>query len=460
MATVEERGNSTRVNWRLGGTRDGARQSCTFQGTPTARRKLANAAKAVVESRRHNMTRTECYAAVLGQEPVDADSIVPTVKMWVATYLELREKARDIQPDTLDRYKQILETRVVPRLGHLRLTDITEDDIRDWIAWMSSLRATKGSKNRVATGRLLSAQTVRRAHSVLHTCLGAAVPRWIPRNPAARPAGARKHSTGLPKIAPFDGIFLTPAESNMVLEHCDEDIHDLVYTDLHTGIRLGEIVALQVQHVVRQRKGMVVRVRRALKDDGSIGAPKSAKSIRDLPVSNAVGRMLLKRIAGKRPTDLVFPSPRGKVWDENNLRERHWLPAVAAAQRCAEHPPPEPPKPTRGPRRRLRNDEVSTCRCETRLTCRPRLHDLRHTHASLLIHAGWTPKKIQHRLGHASFVVTMNIYGHLWDLGDEQELEALERMLAPEAPSPHRGRSGSVARRGRRVAVRRLLSRR
>jgi integrase len=130
----------------------------------------------------------------------------------------------------------------------------------------------------------------------------------------------------------------------------------------------------------------------------------------------------------------VFPSPRGKVWDENNLRERHWLPAIAAAQRCVEHPPPEPPKPARGPRRKLRNDEVSTCRCETRLTCRPRLHDLRHTHASMLIHSGWTPKKIQGRMGHASYLVTMNIYGHLWDLGDEQELDALERMLAPETP--------------------------
>jgi integrase len=421
---------------------------------------LANAAKAIVESRQHNMTRTECYAAVLGQEPVSADSIVPTVKMWVAQYIEQREKVRDVQPDTIDRYRQILETRVVPRLGHLRLDAITEDDISDWVAWMSSRRATKGSKNRVATDRQLAAQTVRRAHSILHTCLGAAVPKWIPRNPAALPAGARKHNSGLPKVAVFEGQFLTPAETRMVLRHCDQAIHDLVYLDLHTGLRLGEIVALQAKHIVRGRNGVVVKVRRALKDDGSIGPPKSAKSMRDLPVSNAVGRLLLKRVAGLRPADLVFPSPRGKVWDENNLRERHWLPAIAAAQRCPKHPPPDPPKPARGPRRKLRNDEVSTCRCETRLMCRPRLHDLRHTHASMLIHSGWTPKKIQGRMGHASYLVTMNIYGHLWDLGDEHELDALERMLSPETPSPLRGRTGSAARRGRRVAVRRLLSRR
>jgi integrase len=423
-----------------------------------ARAKLANAAKAVIESRNHNMTRAECYAAVLGQEPVATDSIVPTVKMWVGQYLEMRARARDVQPDTIERYRQILQTRVVPRLGHLRLDEITEDDIKDWVAWMSSRRVTKGSRNRVATDRLLAGQTVRRAHSILHTCLGAAVPRWIPRNPAARPAGARKHTAGLPKVEAFEGMFLTPAEVRMVLDRCGEAIRDLVYTDLRTGMRLGEIVALQAKHVARGPNGVVVKVRRALKDDGSIGPPKSAKSIRDLPVSNTVGRMLLGRVAGRRPTDLVFPSPRGKVWDENNLRERHWLPAVAAAQRCVEHPPAEPPKPRRGPRRKLRNDEVSTCPCETRLTRRPRLHDLRHTHASMLIHAGFTPKKVQGRMGHASYLVTMNIYGHLWDLGDEGELDAVERLLSGDVSSPHRGRAGSAERRVRRVAVRRRVS--
>jgi integrase len=460
MATVEERGNSTRVNWRLGGARDGARQSCTFQGSPLARRKLAEAAKAVVESRQHNMTRSECYAAVLGQESTTSDSVVPTVKMWIDQYIAAREQSRDVQPDTVERYRQVLKTRVAPRLGHLRLDALTEDDIKQWVAWMSSLRATKGSKNRVATDRLVSGQTVRRAHSILHTCLGAAVPRWIPRNPAARPQGARKHTAGLPKVEAFDGEFLTPAESRLVLHHCGPAIRDLVYLDLHTGLRLGEIVALQAKHIVRGRKGMIVKVRRALKDDGSIGAPKSAKSIRDLTVSAAVGRVLLKRVAGKRPADLVFPSPRGMVWDENNLRERHWLPAVAAAQRCAEHPPPEPPKPKRGPRRKLRNHEVSTCRCETRLRCRPRLHDLRHTHASMLIHAGWTPKKVQGRMGHTSFLVTMNIYGHLWDLGDEAELEALDRLLSLGAVNPARGAAGSAHRRGRADVVRRRVSRR
>ncbi len=76
MATLEHRGESIRVNWRLGGGRSGARQSVTFTGSPKARMEWAVAAKKLVEANSHNMTRAECYTAVLGQEPTNSD--IPT----------------------------------------------------------------------------------------------------------------------------------------------------------------------------------------------------------------------------------------------------------------------------------------------------------------------------------------------------------------------------------------------
>jgi integrase len=42
-----------------------------------------------------------------------------------------------------------------------------------------------------------------------------------------------------------------------------------------------------------------------------------------------------------------------------------------------------------------------------------RLHDLRHTHASLLLAAGTLVKVVSERLGHASVVITMEIYAHV-----------------------------------------------
>ena len=41
------------------------------------------------------------------------------------------------------------------------------------------------------------------------------------------------------------------------------------------------------------------------------------------------------------------------------------------------------------------------------------LHDLRHTHASLLIRAGVPMKVVQERLGHASILTTMDLYAHM-----------------------------------------------
>ena len=56
----------------------------------------------------------------------------------------------------------------------------------------------------------------------------------------------------------------------------------------------------------------------------------------------------------------------------------------------------------------------------------PRFHDLRDTHVALLIAAGVLVKAIQERLGHASIVMTMDRYGHLLEVVDEQVLAALD----------------------------------
>lgn len=424
--------------------------------------RFAEAAAALVKSRNYAITRTEVYDAILGKD--DVDPSVPTFKDWVTTWLDDRARMRDIQPDVIKSYRRILTSRAVPFLGHLRLTEIDPDQIRNWVAWISSSRITIGSKNRRDGDRLVSTTTIRRTHAILHACLGAAVPKWLTVNPAARPAGSSKHTSGLPKKTTFEGMFLRADEINLILDQCDQPIREMAEVAVRSGMRLGELIALEAQYVVFDRDGAAtILVRKALKNDGTVGEPKSAMSRRPITVDEPTSRLLARRVEGKKPAALVFPSPRGGMWDEGNLRDRYWYRAVAAAMRCVEHPPPSPPKPTRGPTRQLRVDEVSTCSCPTRLHRRPRFHDLRHTHASLLIKDRWHAKKIQLRLGHATYQTTMNIYGHLYDTGDRAELAGIDALLAPEmapirVPLPRR--TGSVPRRVRHAAARRLLVRR
>ncbi|MEU3452091.1 tyrosine-type recombinase/integrase [Micromonospora sp. NPDC006766] len=447
MASIEERAKSVRVCWRLGGTRDGARQSAAFTGPPTAARVLAEKAKKLVVAYERRITREEVLRLVLGDDaPKSGDiTLAEWVKMWEADRRPINPDAPgldDIQADTLDGYMQVLRLRVLPYIGHKYLSEITEDVLRVWIKQLKGSRVGRTKKNRA--GRPISASTVRRAHGVLHMVLGAAVPRFIPVNPAARPAGTKKNRVGLPKPVPFEGMFLTPSEVDQIHASCDSLIRDIWYVLVNTGLRLGELLVLRVQDVTVEGDEPEIRVRRALKKGGRIGLPKSAKSIRPVSTSTDVAKVLAARCKGKRPRDLIFPCPGKKktkgaepTWAENNLNRRHWQPAVAAAMRCDEHPPPLPPKPKRGPRRKLRPDEVSTCGCPGLLRRRPRLHDGRHTHASELIHAGWQLHEVQNRLGHASPLTTLTIYGHAWEgrgyTARLDELGARRAMVEDEA---------------------------
>ncbi|MHC5216818.1 site-specific integrase [Enterococcus sp. LJL128] len=57
------------------------------------------------------------------------------------------------------------------------------------------------------------------------------------------------------------------------------------------------------------------------------------------------------------------------------------------------------------------------------------LHDLRHSHASLLIHIGESPKMVQKRLGHATIEMTLGTYSHLYPSEDVEVVSRLEKFI-------------------------------
>jgi integrase len=66
---------------------------------------------------------------------------------------------------------------------------------------------------------------------------------------------------------------------------------------------------------------------------------------------------------------------------------------------------------------RLSNWRAATfapARRRAALSDRFRIHDLRHTAASLMIQAGYPPKMLQEIMGHASITTTLDLYGHLY----------------------------------------------
>jgi integrase len=186
-----------------------------------------------------------------------------------------------------------------------------------------------------------------------------------------------------------------------------------------TGVRAGEVAALQVKNLDPLRRK--VRIERSLADvnvefsgTGSrtvFGTPKSGKP-REFTVSPFLMDMLTEQIAGKSPEDLVFTGSQGGPIRWGNFRGRHFRPAIT---RLTTETPNEP---ARWPK------ELSSLR----------IHDLRHTCASLLIDAGVHAKAISDQLGHSSINVTMDIYGHM--LNPDTVANAMESTFTASREAP------------------------
>ncbi|NEM92197.1 tyrosine-type recombinase/integrase [Galbitalea soli] len=106
---------------------------------------------------------------------------------------------------------------------------------------------------------------------------------------------------------------------------------------------------------------------------------------RSVPLPAFLADAITARLEGKRPDDLVFPSPKGDVLRNGNIRRRHFNAAVKTlCDRNSWLPKITPPS-------------------------------LRHTAASLAISAGATILAVQRILGHASAAMTPDVYSDLFD---------------------------------------------
>ncbi|ATL31245.1 tyrosine-type recombinase/integrase [Streptomyces formicae] len=137
-----------------------------------------------------------------------------------------------------------------------------------------------------------------------------------------------------------------------------------------------------------------------------MGAPKTKRSRRTVVVTEAFWQKLKRRARGKAQDDLLFTGPEGNRWDPGTFRRLRWMPAIELAIE------------------------------KFGLAKRPRLHDVRHSHASWLIAAKVPLPAIQRCLGHESITTTVDRYGHLLDALDDEVITAIEWAMNPNAPLP------------------------
>lgn len=146
---------------------------------------------------------------------------------------------------------------------------------------------------------------------------------------------------------------------------------------------------------------------------GTIGKPKSKALNRDIPLVPVVVNTLREWRAAcpQSALELVFPNGRGNVESHTSIIHRFWdrlqIAAGMTVDANGKGGDGQPiPKAKYG------------------------LHTLRHAAASLFIaHLGWTPKRVQAVMGHASIRMAYDLYGHLFD-DREGDLDALKKLEA------------------------------
>jgi len=293
--------------------------------------------------------------------------------------------SRHLEVSTRAAYRSYLDCHFLPFFGHRAMTSITPSTVQAWVTY--------------ATAAGLSPRSVSKYHVMLHGVFKRAVrDRVIQHNPCA--------DTELPKVPPRKVRILAPEEFERLLAEIPDRFQDLVVTDIETGLRWGELVALRPRHIDFLRRLMsieetVVEVSKKNSPTGQrmvFKAYPKDDEFRTLPVSQTLLDALAARIESMElgRDDLLFPSTRvrGDIpLSRNTFRTRYWLPALERAG--IEFP--------------------------------VRVHDLRHAHASWLLAGGADLKTVMDRLGHSQIQTTQK-YLHTLPGADDGALEAFTRI--------------------------------
>lgn len=323
-----------------------------------------------------------------------------------------------------------------PYIGSVRMADIRPTDLA--AAYRGLENGTKQIPSRKRRQKGLAPSTVARYANWVNSVFLAAVDEGlIHRNPANSKHAGRPRGERARRVKPF-----VIWNVDQLTHFCDwalaeDEPFARVWIILsRTGLRSGEILALRWRDLDTNKNEM--RIERALHYDETLplgeryvigqvkgGRPRTVtydKTCADLlqswrkelPSLLAGGTGNVAPLRGLRADDPVFPSTPGRSATQSGLHSA--FKRVQKRYRAA-HPDRDLPNLT--------------------------VHELRHTHASLLFEAGQSVKVVQERLGHASAQVTLNTYAHLFHDAQSRAAAALDHLLGGGEHKLGRGESGS-----------------
>jgi len=317
------------------------------------------------------------------------DHIEPTDETFNSYFLRYVDTLR-VRPTTIAGYRKNHRVHIADtRVGRMPLADLTKDHLNHFYR---ELERT-GRKQLGHVGEPLGPSTVRHIHVLISSVLERAVEDGIVRyNVAKRASPPSKLDAAPPEMTTWS------AEDARLFLEWSESTGDYLWlawlTLLGTGMRRGELLALRwkdldpANNTLTVARGMSYVKEKGLKPVIEFRQTKSGR-VRNIDIDDRLARALLSRremlraVAPEmaRGDNLIFCNcydlPHNPVQFSRQWRER--------VEKCTGLYP-----------------DLDVLH----------LHELRHTHATLLLRAGVHPKIVSERLGHSDIQTTLNIYSH------------------------------------------------
>jgi len=294
-----------------------------------------------------------------------------------------------LRPTTQACYEGRIYQHIIPELGKIPLNQLTQKDLQQFYA-----RLKKGGRliRTENFGEGLSDSMVWGCHATCRAALDKAVQEGLVRtNPAV---GCKLP----PKRGREMQVLRREELQRFLIQAQAEGYYELFLLDLCTGLRRGELIALQWDDLDFETGTLTVN-KQVCKAKGQlrVSTPKTKASIRKLMLQPAVVD-ILKEYRKNVDSRWIFPSP---VKEDTPLS-----PGVA--------------------RRRLQQIlERAGCK-------KVRFHDLRHTFATLALENGMDIKNLSAMLGHVSAATTLDIYTHITGEMQSEAAAKIDRGLGNE----------------------------
>ena len=306
--------------------------------------------------------------------PIGRETVGQFLERWLKDCAKLR-----LRPRTFEGYEQIVEQHLKPMIGTVELQKLMPHHVQRLLT----------EKTKVG----LSPRRVGYIRAVLRTALNQAL-KW------QLVAWDVATLVDVPRAQRYEPQVLTPDQARSLLEAANEHRVGAVFSvALAVGLRLGEALGLAWENVDLDKGTLTVRqaLQRITGRGLQLVEPKSKRSLRTIALPDATVSALKRHrarqnrerlVAGGKWSDsgLVFTSTLGTPLDDSNVRG------------------------------------VFTELLDAAGLTRMRIHDLRHTCASLLLAQGVHPRVVMEILGHSQISLTLDTYSHV--------LPALEREAA------------------------------